>query len=103
MTITTDGIVAACAGLLTISAVIGLAVRFILVPYLRAALVEPMAVRLAVLEGKLDAVVHETRPNGGTSMKDALRRIEQNLENHIVSGRAETDAMWHVLDGKGNE
>lgn len=61
-------------------------------------LIESLPARLDSLEGKVNAIVHETTYNGGTSMKDALRRIEHQLEQHIVSGRAETDQMWSRLD-----
>jgi uncharacterized membrane-anchored protein len=43
MTITTDGIVAVSSGLLVVFAVLGLAVRLVLLPYLRDHLVTPVA------------------------------------------------------------
>lgn len=43
MTITAEGIFAASAGLLSVFAILGLAVRLILLPYLRTHLVNPVA------------------------------------------------------------
>jgi uncharacterized membrane-anchored protein len=43
MTITTDGVVAVASGILVVFAVIGLAVRLVLLPYLRDHLVTPVA------------------------------------------------------------
>lgn len=35
------------------------------------------------------AIQHETRPNSGASLRDAVDRIERKLDNHIA---------WHLED-----
>ena len=47
-----------------------------------------------VVRAKVDQVLHETRPNSGTSMRDAVDRIERQVEklNDKLDGHIE----WHL-------
>lgn len=85
MTVTVEGIVTACLGFLAVSAVLGIIARLVLVPYLRAVLVEPMVANYAQLaddvkeiRGEVGTIHHEVTPNGGGSIKDAVKRIESS-------------------------
>ena len=37
----------------------------------------------------VNAIQHETKPNSGQSLRDAVDRIEKKLDNHIA---------WHLED-----
>lgn len=51
-----------------------------------------------IVKTKVNEVLHETRPNSGTSMRDAVDRIEQ----HIVRIESKIDGhiKWHLEDEK---
>lgn len=63
-------------------------------------LIEGLPGRLDSIDKQLADVVHEVTHNDGSSIKDAVRRIERQFEQHLTAGRAETDAMWRVMGGQ---
>lgn len=61
-----------------------------------------------VLDPLVDAVQatralmeHELQPNKGGSLRDAVDRIEQRLEEHDDRHIADSDELWAVLAGHG--
>lgn len=47
-----------------------------------------------VVRAKVDQVLHETKPNSGTSMRDAVDRIERNLER--LNDKLDGHIDWHL-------
>ena len=59
--------------------------------------------RMHQLFGEIEEIKHEVKPNGGTSMKDTVNRIDtraqligQRLDDHVKS----SDARIERLEGK---
>ena len=52
-----------------------------------------MADQLAALKSQIDVIHHETTPNHGGSMNDALKRIETNLAEHISATAGNTETI----------
>jgi len=42
-----------------------------------------------VIDARINRMYREMKPNGGQSMRDAVDRIENKIDNHI---------MWHLED-----
>lgn len=80
MPITIDLILAACAGVLTVSAAVGLAVRFILLPYLREHIARPVA--------RLEAPVAETRDHvandHATNLREDVDELDRKLDRVLI-------------------
>lgn len=43
----------------------------------------------------------EVTPNGGSSMKDAVNRIESLLDQHVTECRDDRSAIWSLLGRAG--
>lgn len=57
--------------------------------------------RMESLEGKVDGIYHETHTNDGSSVKDAVDRIERAVSgiNRVVGSlRDEDDKLWIALE-----
>jgi len=52
-----------------------------------------------LLDAKLKLLIKENKTNGGSSMKDALNRIEHDLS--YVNVKLDTHIDWHMKGGKG--
>ena len=47
-----------------------------------------------VVRAKVDQVLHETKPNSGTSMRDAVDRIERQVER--LNDKLDGHIDWHM-------
>ena len=47
-----------------------------------------------VVRAKVDQVIHETKPNSGTSMRDAIDRIERQVER--LNDKLDSHIDWHL-------
>ena len=47
-----------------------------------------------VVRAKVDQVIHETKPNSGTSMRDAIDRIERQVER--LNNKLDSHIDWHL-------
>lgn len=47
-----------------------------------------------VVRAKVDQVLHETKPNSGTSMRDAVDRIERQVER--LNDKLDSHIDWHL-------
>lgn len=52
-----------------------------------------------IIRSKVDQVLHETKPNSGTSMRDAVDRIERQVER--LNQKLDSHIDWH-LNNKEN-
>lgn len=48
-----------------------------------------VAVLVFVIDARVNRMYREMKPNGGSSLRDAVDRIEQKIDNHI---------HWHLED-----
>ena len=48
-----------------------------------------VAVLVFVVDARVNRMYREMKPNGGSSLRDAVDRIEQKIDNHI---------HWHLED-----
>ena len=47
-----------------------------------------------IVKAKVNEVLHETRPNSGASMRDAVDRIEQHIVR--IEGKIDGHVQWHL-------
>lgn len=47
-----------------------------------------------VVRAKVNEVLHETKPNSGTSMRDAVDRIERNVDR--LNQKLDDHMQWHL-------
>lgn len=48
-----------------------------------------VAVLVFIIDSRVNRMYREMKPNGGSSLRDAVDRIEQKIDNHI---------HWHLED-----
>lgn len=48
-----------------------------------------VAVIVFIIDARVNRMYREMKPNGGSSLRDAVDRIEQKIDNHI---------HWHLED-----
>jgi hypothetical protein len=48
-----------------------------------------IAVLVFIIDARVNRMYREMKPNGGSSLRDAIDRIEQKIDNHI---------HWHLED-----
>lgn len=48
-----------------------------------------VAVIVFIIDSRVNRMYREMKPNGGSSLRDAVDRIEQKIDNHI---------HWHLED-----
>ena len=48
-----------------------------------------IAVLVFIIDARVNRMYREMKPNGGSSLRDAVDRIEQKIDNHI---------HWHLED-----
>lgn len=86
MDITTDGIVAACSGLLVVFAFIGIVARFVLLPYLREHLVTPVA--------EVREQVKNTHESNLREDIDSVSEQITDLNDSVTRARIEDRQRW---------
>lgn len=57
--------------------------------------------RLAAIEGQIQCVVSEFKPNGGSSAKDALTRIERKVDDHIAAATVDSARLYDHINAAG--
>lgn len=53
-----------------------------------------IAVLFWVIRAKVEQVLHETKPNSGTSMRDAVDRIEKSVDR--LNEKLDDHISWHL-------